>query len=253
MCHKQSVKHFRSAFPLPVVPATGCLQDVLNGQCFLGMLPLFHWLREVCKNDKYEGPALRACFIIDDPNLHWPRYGFVDYQEIATHAAKENYHVSFATIPLDAWFTHKGTAEAFPGCSSNRLSLGVHGNDHIKTGTCPPVLFIRNGFHFLPNPSNAIERLEKNTGLQVSRVMVPPHGACSEGMLAEFPGNGFEAACISHGSLRAHNSARAWTKTLGYLPCELILGFASGDAPLVTHAWTKIPFSWRRSSSRRSS
>jgi hypothetical protein len=43
-------------------------------------------------------------------------------------------------------------------------------------------------------------------------------------MLAEFPGNGYEAASISHGSLRAHNVTKVWTKTLGYLPCELVAG-----------------------------
>lgn len=220
--NKEGVRHFRSGLPLPAVPAPGHLQEILHGERFLEMLPLLHWLQEVCGSAKYEGPALRACFIIDDPNLHWPRYGFVDYREIATRAAKENYHVSFATIPLDAWFTHKATAEVFRR-NSDRLSLGVHGNDHIKWELARPYSQSER-VSLLAQSLQRIERLEKKTDLQVSRVMVPPHGACSEDMLAEFPKNGFEAASISHGSLRAHNSTRAWTKTLGYSPCELIQG-----------------------------
>lgn len=222
VCPKRGAKHFRSGFPLPAIPASGGLLDFLNGERFLEMLPLLHWLREMCESDKYEGPPLRACFIIDDPNLHWPRYGFVDYQKIAARAEKENYHVSIATIPLDAWFTHKATAELFKQ-NSNRLSLGIHGNNHIK------MELARNyseseRISLLTQSIQRMERLERNTGLQVSRVMVPPHGACSEEMLGELPRNGFEAASISHGSLRVHNKTRTWTRNLGYLPCELIQG-----------------------------
>src|SRR5262249_10520331 len=34
----------------------------------------------------------------------------------------------------------------------------------------------------------------------------------------------FESATISHGSLRAHNKGKDWTRALGYLPSELIRG-----------------------------
>jgi hypothetical protein len=218
----KAAKHFRSGFALPALPADRSLQDVLSGRRFLEMLPLLHWLRGVCAGASAVSPPLRACFIFDDPNLHWPRYGYVDYQQLAAQAEKENYHVAFATIPLDTWFTHGGTAGIFRKHRS-RLSLLIHGNNHAKRElarqyTEPERIYL------LKQAIHRIERLERRSGLAVSRVMVPPHGACSEEMLAALPVCGFEAACISHSSLRAHNKAKAWTKTLGYLPSELVRG-----------------------------
>ena len=126
---QNGVRHFRSGFALPEVSEGGSFKDIFNGECFLELLPLVHWLRQLSSSAAYQNPPLRACFMFDDPNLHWPRYGFVDFRQIATHAEKENYHVSFATLPLDTWFTHKAAAEVFAR-NANRLSLLVHGNNH---------------------------------------------------------------------------------------------------------------------------
>jgi hypothetical protein len=218
----EGVKHFRSAFALPALLTDSCLRDVLNGDRFLEILPLLHWLREICGGALVDSPALKACFIFDDPNLHWPRYGFVDYRELAARAERENYHVSFATIPLDSWFTHRETANIFRK-NQARLSLLVHGNNHTlkelaRAYTQPERIFL------LKQAIQRIERLERQSGIPVSRIMVPPHGACSDDMLAELPICGFEAACISHGSLRKHNKSRGWTKNLGFLPFELVRG-----------------------------
>ena len=218
----RAANHFRSAFSPPVLSADGSLKDVLNGQRFLEMLPLLHWLRGICARTIDCAPSLRACFMFDDPNLHWPRYGFVDYRQLAERAEKENYHVSFATIPLDTWFTHRGTAEIFRN-EETRLSLLVHGNNHNKRELAQPYT-VSERVCLLRQAVQRIERLERRSGLSVSRVMVPPHGACSEHMLAALPVCGFEAACISHGSLRAHNKTSAWTKTLGYRPFENVRG-----------------------------
>jgi hypothetical protein len=219
---KNGRTHFRSGFAFPRISLEGCLIEVLNGDCFLEMLPLLHWLRETCSTTAYHGPPLRACFVFDDPNLHWPRYGFIDFGQIAIRAAKLNYHVAFATIPLDGWFTHKATAEIFRG-SKNRLSLTVHGNNHTKKELV---------WNYTPSARESLlrqairrsERIEREAGFPVCRVMIPPHGACSEEMLATLPRCGFEAACISHGSLQAHNQTRPWTRSIGYLPSELIRG-----------------------------
>jgi hypothetical protein len=158
--------------------------------------------------------------MFDDPNLHWRRYGYVDFKQIAANAAKENYHVSFATIPLDSWFTHKQTAALFR-TNSRYLSLVIHGNNHTRKElarnyTKPERLYLLN------QAIRRIERLERSAALTVCRVMVPPHGACSEEMLGELPACGFEAACLSHGSLRAHNATKPWIRSLGYLPSERI-------------------------------
>lgn len=219
---EETAKHFRSGFALPALPADGGLADVLNGGCFLEMVVLLHWLRDIGAGSPPGDSPLRACFIFDDPNLHWPRYGFVDYRHLAAQAEKENYHVSFATIPLDAWFTHDGTAELFR-THRNRLSLLVHGNNHTKWELAQPYSEAER-LLLLRQAVRRIERLERQSGVAVARVMVPPHGACSEEMLAALPACGFAAACISHGSLRAHNKAKAWTKALGLRPFERVRG-----------------------------
>jgi len=216
------VKHFRSGLPLPGICHRESFSDVFNGERFLEMLPLLHWIREVCNDARFEGPPLRACFIFDDPNLHWPRYGYVHFREIAARAARENYHVAFATIPLDDWFTHRATAELF-NRSKRHLSLAVHGNDHSYCELARNYAPAERS-RLLAQAIQRTERLERRTGLHVCRVMVPPHGACSEEMLGALPEFGFEAACISHGSLRAFNGGKPWTKYLGYLPSEIIQG-----------------------------
>ena len=101
--------------------------------------------------------------------------------------------------------------------------MAVHGNDHTKQelarryNEVERMALLRQSIH-------RIEQIERKAGFPVCRVMVPPHGACSEEMLALLPTFGFEAACLSHGSLRAHNRDKAWTRTLGYSPSELVQG-----------------------------
>lgn len=215
-------KRYRSAFPLPAFPPDRIFQEVFNGERFIEVLPLLHFLHEVCGNNTLEGPPLRACFIFDDPNLHWPRYGFVDYGQVVARAEAENYHVSFATIPLDAWYTHGPTAELFRK-NPKRFSLCVHGNNHTREELAQNYSPAERGA-LLSQAVERIDCLERKTGLRVCRVMVPPHGACLEEMLEELPRHGFEAACISHGSLRAYNKSKPWTRRLGCAPSEWIAG-----------------------------
>jgi hypothetical protein len=219
---EDDVKHFKSGFALPSIAPHGDLKAVLNEEHFFEILPLLHWLREISADTVFEGPPSGACFIFDDPNLHWKRYGFVDFRQIATHAERENYHVSFATIPLDSWFTHRATAEIFRR-NAKRVSLAIHGNNHTKCELARSYTPSERA-SLLGQAIRRIEHFESSAGLQVARVMVPPHGACSEEMLAELPKFGFESACVSHGSLRAHNKTKQWTKTLGYLSSELVEG-----------------------------
>jgi hypothetical protein len=219
---ENGIKHFKSGFPLVGVPSSGDLRDVLNGERFIEVLPLLHFLHELVGAGRSDGPPLRACFMFDDPNLHWRRYGYVDFEQIAARAVKHNYHVSFATIPIDSWFIHKPTAALFRD-NPEHLSLTVHGNNHTKRELAVDYTEGQRAF-LLRQAVRRIQRLERNAGLRVCRVMVPPHGACTQAMLAQLRRYGFEAACISHGSLRAHNKSRDWTRTLGYSPSEVVEG-----------------------------
>jgi hypothetical protein len=54
--------------------------------------------------------------------------------------------------------------------------------------------------------------------------MVAPHGVCSDAMISDMVRLGFEAACISYGSLKAHDQDQEWTKRVGLPMSEMIAG-----------------------------
>lgn len=211
---------FRTGLRLPTIPVGGNLHDVLNGERCLEVLPLLHFVRRCTGFYDWQRPPVRAQFMFDDPNLHWPTFGLVRYGELARRAERENYHVSFATVPLDGWWTNRTAANVFKA-QSKRLSLCIHGNDHTKRELAQSYTDGER-VGLLQQAIRRIEKLEQRSGVSVSRVMVPPHGACSHDMLALMPPSGFESACISAGSLRSHNRTRPWTKKLGYTPVEMI-------------------------------
>jgi hypothetical protein len=189
---------------------------------FLHLLPLILFLRTLAEDQRWEQPPLRACFMFDDPNLHWRTYGFLDFAKIADHAQMHNYHTSFATIPLDTWFIHKPTAALFKRYP-DRLSLLIHGNDHVADELARPYSDEELSV-ILREALRRIDKFERSSGVEVSRVMAPPHGACSERTLNEMAHLGFEAASISRGSLRHHNRQATWVGTLGMKPSEIIRG-----------------------------
>ena len=214
------IKHYRSALSLPKLSNNQNFHDIFNGACFLETLVILEFLRNLPSFNPYQNPPLRAGFIIDDPNLHWSSYGYIDYRQLVAHAQKENYHVAFATIPLDNWYTNTDAAALFRA-HSQHISLLVHGNDHGKEELAQP--YGSDGRkEVLTTATARIGELEQAAKLQVSRVMVPPHGACSADMLALMPECGFEAACISANSVRAYNQDHPWAKTLGFAPAEVI-------------------------------
>ncbi len=210
----------RSAMKTPHAPAESDAGVAVGNERFVPVLPLFNFLRAAAGDKAFRNPALRASYIIDDPNLHWPTYGYADYRDIADSARRHRYHVAFATIPLDGWWVHPPTADIFRA-SPDVLSLLIHGNNHARQELAqdlPP----RECAALLRQAIARIELLEAKARLPVSRVMVPPHGACSARMLAELPRQGFESACISAGSLRAHNPGQEWTRSLGIAPSERV-------------------------------
>lgn len=240
--------HFRSAMPLLEIPPGGSLSQVFGGASFLANLPLMQFLAQFDSTGLGARQPLRASFMFDDPNLHWPSYGYVNYARVLEKADAENFHVSFATIPLDAWYAHGETASRFRA-HATRLSLLVHGNNHTRNELAREAS-PAGCAALLQQAQRRIGRLEARAGLSIDRVMVPPHGACSATMLAALPGEGYDGACISAGSLSAHNPGADWIPELGFRPAEQILGcpvmprWALGnveDAELLVAAWLGRP------------
>ena len=213
--------HFVS-LPIPELNDSEPLFQHFCGDQFLFLLPLLIFLRNLCEDPHWEPPPLQSCFMFDDPNLHWPTYGFIDFAEMARHAQLNNYHVSFATIPLDAWFVHLPTAQLFKK-HHNHLSLLIHGNDHVVQELARPYSDEERNSVLL-QALMRIAKLEMRSGVEVSRVMAPPHGACRENTFREMVRLGFEALCISRGSMGYYNGQARWLFTFGMRPSDMIEG-----------------------------
>jgi hypothetical protein len=181
------------------------------------LLPLMHFLREL---SGWEYPPIRASFMFDDPNLHWNSYGYVNYAPLARHAHAHNYHASFATVPLDGWYAHPATASLFRQ-NQSRLSLLIHGNNHTASELAQTYSDTSRQA-LVAQALHRIERLEKMSALTIPRVMAAPHGACNHDMASALVRAGFEAACISRGSIMAHNRDTAWPATVGLNLAEFL-------------------------------
>jgi hypothetical protein len=159
------------------------------------LLPLVHFLRELTAPIRWQPPAARASIVFDDPNLHWPSYGFVKLGELAEHARTHGYHASLATVPLDTWFAHPAAVRALKE-SAGAISLSVHGNDH-NGGELGRALTEADGLVLAAQALRRIGAFERRTGIAVDRVMVPPHEECSEATVQGLLRSGFEAITMT--------------------------------------------------------
>ena len=177
------------------------LRDQLVPGRWLSLLPLVHFLREVADDAEWQPPVTRASFVIDDPNLHWPSYGHVRFADLARAAEESNFHVAFATIPLDAWFVHRRAARLFRE-NDRVLSLLIHGNNHTREELARP-LSDRHAHALLAQALRRATTLEERSGVAVSPIMVAPHGLCTEPMMRAMLHIGFQGLCHSWGSPRS--------------------------------------------------
>ena len=168
------------------------LRDRLRAGRFLELLPLVHLLRRATGYDGWRRPPPRAAFVFDDPNLHWPSYGYIRFPDLAHHAREHGYHAAMAIIPLDCWYAHPTAARHFqPG---DPLSLTMHGNDHVFHELGPRV-GIRDAAPLFEQAVRRVSRLERRARLDVDRIMVPPHEVCSDEMMESMVQPGIEAVC----------------------------------------------------------
>ncbi len=182
--------------PAPAELAPGeALRDRLVPGRSLALLALVHFLREIAAEHAYAPPPLQAAFIVDDPNLHWPRYGHLDYRALAAHAAEHRYHLAIAMVPLDGWLVHPGAARLFRE-HPEALSIVVHGNDHAGRELARPGS-AAEGRALADAALRRVAAFERRAGVAVGRVMVPPHERIAEPAARGLLGAGFEAACMS--------------------------------------------------------
>jgi hypothetical protein len=212
---------YLSAYPLAELREGETLRDHLRSGRFMGLLPLVHLLGEVLGEDGWKLPPPRASFVIDDPNLHWPSYGFLDYRELVTHASRHGYHLGLATVPLDGWRADRRAASLVRD-NPTALSLLVHGNDHVARELAR-MDTDRKAEPAIAQGLRRIAALERRAGVPVARVMVPPFGACSEAALRAMFRLGFEAVCISR-PYPWRDELPPPTPLAGWRPAELVAG-----------------------------
>jgi hypothetical protein len=222
---------------LPLMSEKDFLFQYFNEERFLKLLPLMNFLSQLVKDTNWQSISLPACLIIDDPSLYRPSYGHLDFRRLAEHAKKHNFFVSVATIPLDAWWVHRGVAETFRSYNP-RLSLVIHGNNH----TAGDMLLQHDGDLCLSVAAQALrrmERLQQAHPLEVLKVMEAPHGAIANEMFPHLLALGYEAALGTTRLLTQHNPKVTWPASFG-LHRSQILG---GGFPVIPRI--KMTPNWR--------
>jgi hypothetical protein len=204
----------------PEVAEKHTVYQLFNRRGWLQMLPFFNFLKQLTRDENWEAPPIRACLMFDDPNLHWPTYGFIDLRKIVKHAREKNYHVSFAMIPMDSWFVNASVAALFRD-NKDFISLCIHGNDHVylELGAQMDAEYFTK---MLAQGLRRIEGFEKKSGVTVSRVMVPPYGAFREIVANPMLNLGYEATCVSRASLTSWNKEKAWDPSFGHHVAEFV-------------------------------
>jgi hypothetical protein len=175
--------------------AREALRERLCDKRSAALLPLLHFLRERTEGIRWQPPAARASLLFDDPNLHWPSYGFVKLADLGAHARSHGYHVALATVPLDAWFAHPAALRALKA-SASAISLLVHGNDHDGAELGRQA----SEAEAIALAAQALRRVEafgRRTGVPADRIMVPPHEACSRPTAQALRRCGFEAITMT--------------------------------------------------------
>lgn len=200
-------------------PGQPVFPELLRGG-WVRWLPLFHFLRELTNDIDWQPQALRACFMFDDPNLHWSSWGYINYAELAAQARQHRYHASMATVPLDMWFTHKPTAALFRQ-QAQYLSLLVHGVKHTHAELQSPQPATQR-LGDLAWSLRRVQAMEARYGLRISRVMAPPHHVCSLAAADLMLQAGYEAACVGWLFLMRGNPQVSWRPDFGLQPAEFL-------------------------------
>src|SRR5262245_7035288 len=220
-----------SSIPLADLRPGESIRDYFRSHRFCSLLPLVHLIKEVTSTTGWTPPPLRATFIIDDPNLHWPSYGYVRFRDLACHARLRGYHIAMATIPLDLWYFDRRAVGIFYE-NPRELSLVIHGNDHVRNELAR-ARSQHDALELLSQALSRVARFERRSGLRIARVIVPPHGDCSDTM--------FEALAI------AGFAAIAWSpKPTSDISGWGISDFAPGGIPSLSRPlltdWDDLPF-----------
>jgi hypothetical protein len=240
------VFHLRAA--LPRLADDEVLRATLGpdrSERMLAVIGIVAFLREVA-DDPWEQPPLRASFVFDDPNLRLMRYGHIDYRALWDEAARHEYHVGMAMVPLDTGHP-SSDAVAFFNHHREQLSLAIHGNNHVREELLRAQSF-NDARSLAAQALQRVARFERRTELQVGRVMMPPHGMCSRAMVAALAELGFDGICALHPTPWTEKAAvdrplAGWTPATFVDGCAVVprVPLQAGSAELAVRAYLGQP------------
>lgn len=207
--------------PLPRFAENDFFHAHFRSSKWFAMVPLLHFLRELLGPEGWQVAEPRATFIIDDPNFHRRSYGYVDFAKLIKHAEAHNYHATVATVPLDGWYFNKQVIALFRP-HRQRISVMMHGVNHVADELAREYTK-DEALALLSVGLRRIAAFEEQSGLKVDRIMAAPHGAFKESIADPMLRLGFEAGCVSIGSLTRWNPGKNWPADLG-IPMAQALG-----------------------------
>jgi hypothetical protein len=218
-------EHHRVGVDIPVFTERDFFHNHFRNLRWFAMVPLLHFFRRLLGPDGWPAPEPRASFIIDDPNLHHRSYGYIDFEKLANHAAAHNYHATIATVPLDAWYFDRKVVDLFQ-THKKHISLMMHGVNHVADELARSYKE-QDALSLLATGLRRIADLESRSGVAVARIMAAPHGAFAEFIADLMVRLGYEAACVSIGSLLRWNPQKLWPPNLGFSMAQPLgnLGF----------------------------
>jgi hypothetical protein len=204
----------------PALSARHRLAESFNGDSLLNVLPAWLFFRLLSAEYLWSSPPLRACLIIDDPNLHWRSYGHINYELLARRAAEWRFHAAIATVPIDQWWVNSRAAQCFRS-HPELLSLVVHGNDHSIDELARP-LSSEDRYRLVTESLFRISSLERSTRIRVDRVMVPPHGVCSHDILHDLWRGGYQGLTTNRWSLWRYVPPSDLPVDFGLRPADML-------------------------------
>jgi hypothetical protein len=218
-------EHHYVVVDIPVFTERDFFHNHFREQRWFAMVPFLHFLHRLLRPNGWPAPEPRASFIIDDPNLHHRSYGYIDFEKLANHAAAHNYHATIATVPLDAWYFDRKVVDLFQ-THKKHISLMMHGVNHVADELARSYEE-QDALSLLATGLRRIADLEARSGVAVARIMAAPHGAFAEFIADLMARLGYEAACVSVGSLLRWNPEKLWPANLGFAMAQPLgsLGF----------------------------
>jgi len=181
---------YLSLVPLPA--DTSLLKREFQAARFMGLLPVLAFARDALAEHGWRSGGPLASVVIDDPNLRFLRYGFVDLVRLLADSRLGAAHLAIAMIPLDYAKSRSGPARFFRQ-NPKRLSLVIHGVDHRRC-EFESAVSLRHAEQML---SLAVARMalhRDRTGIEHANAMTFPHGRCNETWLRAMRNVGLDAA-----------------------------------------------------------